>query len=123
MLRVTNFPTPNRVYFAAKSVFHACSAGGGDLPDSFYEFTGDDYACVARGWGANLAGPPPPAHLKTAKMRAAEAAAAVRHAPPIPIRVLFPDAMVLQATFAASDTVSALQVRCGVQSQEHISSG
>ncbi len=111
MLHITRFPPPRPVCFAVTFVFHACSASGEDLPDSFYEFTGDDYARVARGWGANFAGPPAAAHLKTAKMRATEAAAAARLAPPIPVRVMFPNAMVLQATFVASDTVSALQVQ------------
>lgn len=38
------------------TVCYRSAAGSGDLPDSFYEFTADDYARVARGWGANAAG-------------------------------------------------------------------
>jgi hypothetical protein len=84
-----------------------------DPPDSFYEFTADDYTRVARGWGANTAtGPPANAPLKTARMRAADAAAAAQKVGPVPVRVHgFGDDMALQATLSATDPVSALQVR------------
>jgi hypothetical protein len=96
-----------------------------DPPDSFYEFTADDYARVARGWGANTAtGPAANAPLKTARMRAADAAAAAAKVGPVPVRVYgFADDLALQATFAAADPVSALQVGSGssVQGGPHLS--
>ena len=84
--------------FPAKFCCVPCSAAvRDDPPDSFYEFTADDYARVARGWGANTAGGQPASGpLKTAKLRAAEAAAAAQRVGPIPVRVMFPDGMVLQ---------------------------
>lgn len=84
-----------------------------DPPDSFYEFTADDYTRVARGWGANTAtGPAANAPLKTARMRAADAAAAAQKVGPVPVRVYgFGNDMALQATLSATDPVSALQVR------------
>ena len=83
-----------------------------DPPDSFYEFTADDYARVARGWGANTTtGPAANAPLKTARMRAADAAAAAQVVGPVPVRVYgFVDDLALQATLSATDPVSALQV-------------
>lgn len=91
-------------------MFANCSVD--DPPDSFYEFTADDYFRVARGWGANFAtGPAASAPLKTGRVRAAEAAAAAAKIGPVPVRVLgFSEGMALQATFAATDPVSALQV-------------
>lgn len=48
--------------------------------------------------------------LMTAKLRKAAAESAAARAAPIPIRVAFPDGMLLQGRFAAGETVADLSV-------------
>lgn len=46
----------------------------------------------------------------TAKLRKAAAESAAARAAPIPIRIAFPDGMLLQGRFAAGETVAELMV-------------
>lgn len=70
-------------------------------PDDFYEFTEQDYMRM-------LASKKPEVHLKTKKIRDAEAASRRARITKAIIRVQFPDAYIVETKFQPSDTLSAL---------------
>lgn len=78
--------------------------------DSFFEFTAADYARVSRGWGSNMAKESASSTpLMTAKLRSAAAELAAACAPSIPVRIAFPDGMLLQGRFASGETLASIK--------------
>lgn len=83
-----------------------CCRSGTDLPAEFYDFTADDYHAVMSGWAkqkASAAGP-----LKTQKLREQDQRRRAEQFGPVPVRVHWPDGVILQAHFRALETLEAL---------------
>ena len=77
-----------------------------DLPPEFYDFTPDDYQKVMSSWtkqNSQGAGP-----LKTQKLREQDERRRAEQFGPVPVRVHFPDGVVIQAEFKPTETLSSL---------------
>ncbi|KAL6751657.1 hypothetical protein V8C86DRAFT_2774182 [Haematococcus lacustris] len=75
--------------------------------DSFYDLTPEDYAALAR--AAEVKRKEEASGLKTQAMREAEERAREQAFSSIAVRVRFPDGLVMQAAFAASEPLGALK--------------
>lgn len=75
--------------------------------DSFYDLTSEDYAALAR--AAEVKRKEEASGLKTQAMREAEERAREQAFSSVAVRVRFPDGLIMQAAFAASEPLGALK--------------
>ncbi|KAG1678180.1 hypothetical protein FOA52_016117 [Chlamydomonas sp. UWO 241] len=91
---------------AAAASAGAATAVAGDLPDSFFELTAEDFASIS---SANQARRTDGEQLRTRYLREAADAKRANAYGPVPVRVHLPDGLIVQAAFHATELLSAMQ--------------